>query len=379
MKNIGYSKGNMLEEGEIVMNIGIVATNSTNQLTGISRVTVDTLNEIKKIDTENSYYLIQGDTYGVPIINTREWLLPGFRFENIEDILCRTNEIDILYSFYPSIDVKIPCKKVLTIHDLIPLMDNGWFRKEIYDRFDGPIRKSAEEADKIIAMSEFTKRDIIKYYGIDENKIEVIYSGIQPAILSKGTDVDVHKKYNIKDRYILSVCTMDPRKNLKGLIDAFLNFGSRHPKDELQLVLTGKAGWDSEIVAYIQRCQKNHDDIILTGFVSDEDLCALTRKALAIAYVSFCEGFGLPILEGMAAGKAVISSNTSSMPEVGGDAVVYCNPYDMESIIDAMEQVVDNEAYRKELERRALKRAGLFSYEKTAQQVLKVLREVGKC
>lgn len=362
------------------MNIGIMTTKENKQMTGIQRVTVDTMKELLKQDKKNQYFMIQGNAPGISFQeDAKEWLLDSFWTENTVDFLCRAYNIDVLYSFYPSINISANCKKILTIHDMIPLAFPEWFGKEAYIKFNGSLRKSAMEADKIIAMSEYTKQDIIKYYGVDEKKIEVIYSGIQPAISNNSTDIDVHKKYGIKDKYILSVCTIEPRKNLKGLVNAFFTYKSRYPKSDLQLVLTGKNGWQTEIVEFIKSSEKYCDDIILTGYVSSEDLSMLMEKALTMAYVSFYEGFGLPVLEGMAAGKAVISSNTSSLPEVGGDAVVYCNPYDIESIVDAIKRVVEDESFREEIGKRAVQRAGLFSYEKTAQQVLKVLQEVGKC
>lgn len=359
------------------MNIGIMTTNTDRQLVGIPRVTHDTMKEVLKQDKTNQYFLIKGKIYDLPQIeDDSKWRLDGFLLKGMDDFLCKLYGIDVIYSFYPEINISVPCKKVLTIHDMIPLLFPQWFNVESYERFNVSLRKSAIEADRIIAMSENTKRDIVNSYGVDEKKIEVVYSGIQPKILDRNVDIDVEKQFGISGPYILSVCTIEPRKNLKGLIDAFLTYKSRHPQSDLKLVLTGRNGWNAEIVEIIQQHERYCDDIIRTGFVSEEELAVLMRKSLAMAYISFYEGFGLPILEGMAAGKAVISSNTSSMPEVGGDAVVYCDPHDKESIVEAMEQVVENESFRKMIENRAEQRARMFSYKKSAEQVLKVLREV---
>jgi len=359
------------------MNVGVFATEGDSRLTGIQRVTVDTMRELLKIDAKNQYFKLEGEYYDLPIIkDAKEWLLLGMNYPNQMDFICKAHKIDVLYSFFPDIPVTYPCKKVLTIHDVIPLIHPEWFTKEMYQWFNEVLRKSALEADKIIAMSETTKQDIMRHYGVEEDKIKVIYSGIQPSILAKCSCVDIKKKFGISGKYILSVCTLEPRKNLKGLINAFLEYKRKYSDSDLQLVLTGKIGWEDETVEFIKSNEKYHEDIILTDFVSGEELALLMEKALAMAYVSFYEGFGLPILEGMAAGKAVISSDTSSMPEVGGDAVIYCNPYDRESIVNAIERVVEDEDYRKQIEQRAKQRAITFSYERTAKQVLEVLEEV---
>ena len=359
------------------MNVGVLAIEGDFRLAGIQRVTVDTMRELLKIDAKNQYFELMGNFYDVPIKkDIKEWTLDGFGCSNQIDFACEVHEIDVLFSLFPNIPVTYPCKRVLTIHDVIPLIHPEWFTKEMYQWFNEVLRKSALEADKIIAMSETTKQDIMRHYGVEEDKIKVIYSGIQPSILAKCSCVDIKKKFGISGKYILSVCTLEPRKNLKGLINAFLEYKKMHSDSDLQLVLTGKIGWGDETIEFIKSSEKYHEDIILTDYVSGEELAHLMENALAMAYVSFYEGFGLPILEGMAVGKAVISSDTSSMPEVGGDAVIYCNPYDRESIVNAIERVVEDEDYRKEMEQRAKKRAALFSYKKTAQQVLRVLEEV---
>ena len=117
-------------------------------------------------------------------------------------------------------------------------------------------------------------------------------------------------------------------------------------------------------------------DIILTGYVSDEELSALYQSALCFAYISYYEGFGLPILEAMACGKAVLSSDKSSMPEVGGDAVCYCDPYDMESIVEGLDKLVEDEQYRKRLEGKAKVRAERFSYKKAAEEIYDLYKEL---
>ena len=174
----------------------------------------------------------------------------------------------------------------------------------------------------------------------------------------------------------MSVSTIEPRKNLRGLLNGFISFKKAHEKSDLKLVLVGGIGWDKEFESYINGVDDYRDSIILTGFVTDEELSALYKYALAVAYVSFYEGFGLPILEALTAGKAVISSDTTSMPEVGGNAVCYCNPYKVDSIEAAFEQVVYNDSYRKELESMARTQASRFSYEKAAKETIAIYNAI---
>lgn len=364
------------------MNIGLITNSTEKQMTGIGRVTYDTLSELLSIDNENRYFLIDANGFHdlkIPSIYDNDWTLQGCLYEETLLPNLFLNKIDVLYSFFPAINVDFPCKKILTVHDVIPMIYPQW--NTVYEYFDGPLRKSIVEADKIIAMSESTKRDIVKYYNVDEGKIEVIYSGIQPSIakVDKFTNVDLKEMFGIKGRYIISVCTVEPRKNLQGLIEAFLDYKKKSNIDDIQLVLTGRIGWGTEIIDYVLKNDQNHEDIVFTDYVSSEILSILFKQATAVAYVSFYEGFGLPILEGMAAGKAVISSNTSSMPEVGGDAVEYCNPYDKNSIVSSISKVLENDDYRELLEKKAKIRAELFSYKKTARQVYELLQEVVQC
>ena len=140
----------------------------------------------------------------------------------------------------------------------------------------------------------------------------------------------------------------------------------------MKLVLVGGIGWDNEFENEISRLNQYRDSIILTGFVSDKELSSLYQFALAVAYVSFYEGFGLPLLEALTAGKAVISSNVTSMPEVCGKVACYCDPYEIESIEDAIDRVVNDEDYRNSLELNARTQAANFSYKKAAKETIDI-------
>lgn len=343
---------------------------SEKNITGLNRVMLGTLTALKKIDTENKY----------SILGDKEWLSLGIdvikMFSDsssvalLDYVLC-THQLDIVHSQYRPFKFNkgIKCGKVLTIHDLIPLVHPEWEPKWKYEYFNEAIRRSATESDVIIAMSEYTKKDIINYYNIPENKVHVVYSGKFTIVREKKEILKLKST-----RYLLSVSGINLNKNQAGLIKAFELFKNKNPDSDIKLVLTGPIRNPEYMQTELMKYSKMKDDIIFTGFVSDEELLWLYQNALAFIYVSFYEGFGLPILEALSEGKAVICSNTTSMPEVGGEAVEYCNPYEVESIFEAMENVVLCEGRRKELENLSLSQAEKFSYMKSAEQTLEIYK-----
>ncbi len=355
------------------MNIGMCFSSREENISGINRVILNSVNEILKIAPQNNYYAIEENYLKFPIKENEK---------NINDIqkeeFCRENKLDIIHSYFrPFWESEYACKRVLTIYDLTTLINREWIMKEsMYDFFDKRIRKSAEISDIIIAISESTKRDVINYYKIPEERVKVVYPGLDLKLEFTEENFELAGKYIHNEEYILSVCTLEPRKNLRGLINGFIQFKMMHPDSEVKLVLTGKMGWDKGLLSFLDGVGTYKKDIILTGFVSDNELAGLYMRALAIAYVPFYEGFGLPILEAMAAGKAVITSDTSSMPEVGGEAVVYSSPYDIDSIANAIEKLVYNSALRAELEKKAKEQAKIFSYNKAAKEIVEIYNQI---
>lgn len=353
------------------MRVGFVTTDGVEkEITGINKSSKIAIQNVLKKDKKNEYFFMDRNFLNLPI---PEIVYPYLDGTNI-DIACYLQNLDILHSYYRAFgDNNFCCKKVLTIHDMIPMIHPEWFPRGRKEYFDIDIRKSAENADRIIAVSESTKRDIINYFNIDEKKIEVIYWG-NPTTVFDLDEQDIQntkEKYGI-ERYIVSVCTLEPRKNLKKLVTSFLEYKSKNRDDDVKLVLTGKIGWGDDFLEDILLYKKYENNFVFTGYVEEKELQCLYSGATAIAYVSFYEGFGLPILEGMTLGKAVICSETSSMPEVGGDAVEYCNPYDVASIENSISTVLNNESYRESLCQRAKKQAELFSYDITAEKTIRL-------
>jgi len=267
-------------------------------------------------------------------------------------------------------------KTVFTLHDLIfrfyPEMHkplNRWFLTLMMPRF-------LQAADAVVAVSECTKRDAVKTYGLDETKIKVIYEGVNPRFRRSSPDDTsaVRRKYGLPERYVLSVGMIEPRKNLTSLLEAYVLL--RNEDSQLKLVIVGKRGWLYE--GFFRRLRELglEDEVIFPGFVADEDLPASYSAADLFAFPSLYEGFGLPVLEAMACGTPVICSNTSSLPEVAGDAALLVDPNSVEALTRAIIDVLENKELRDELRAKGPRQAAKFSWEATARETLAVYESV---
>lgn len=359
------------------MNIALLYPTREKNSTGVRNLTKGTILETLKYDHNNTYFLSDDSYFETELKPFSNIKWGGYEQECTRyDFLCYCKNIDIIHSYWNTFDLmQARCKKILTIHDLIPLIHPEWHTMKDY--FDGPVRRTALMSDLILTNSKYTKSDVVKYYNIPEERVKVVYPGLLHTLNFSHSNKEVLERFDIHDEYIMSVSTIEPRKNLRGLINGFIEYKQAHSTSNLKLVLVGGIGWDKEFENDVAKLNEFRDSIILTGFVTDEELSSLYSYALAVAYVSYYEGFGLPLLEALTAGKAVISSNTSSMPEVCGDAACYCDPYDLESIGNAIEKIVSDEAYRKRLEEMSKEQAAKFSYEKAAKETVEIYNSLG--
>lgn len=307
-------------------------------------------------------------------MSTSDWELS----RKTELLLAELNHIDLLFSPYVPISSIGNYKKVLTIHDLIPITSPELVHSSnSFDFLNNNIRRSAETCDVIITDSEFSKREIIKCYGVPEEKVKVIYLGHD---ISNPNEINF-KEYlinlGLEDvPYILAVGAMEKRKNLTKVLEVFERLKTYETYSKYKLVLTGALRGDNSEFINAYEHHPNRDDIIVTGFVEDEVLIVLYQNTQVFLFLSLCEGFGLPILEAMAMGAPVITSNKSSLPEVGGDAAAYCDPTDIHSIEAALLNVLEDEELRKEMVKKGFERSTQFTWEKTAGQLLKVFEEL---
>ncbi len=271
--------------------------------------------------------------------------------------------------------VSLKCRKVMTFHDLSFIHYPEFFswRKRLWQRFLMKTKKEAERADKIIAVSESTKSDLINLYQIKEEKIKVIYSGVgeQFGVMSnREKEEEIKKKYNLPDNFILYFGTIEPRKNLIGLIKSFELV---RKKQLIRLVIAGTKGWLYKDIFKAVRRSKYRDDIAFTGFVDEKDKPILYNLASLFVYPSFFEGFGFPPLEAMACGLPTIVSNNSSLPEVVGDGAPMINPLNTDELAWAMETALTDNDLRDRLIKKGLVQAKKFSWQKCARETLKIL------
>ncbi|MFQ3566074.1 MAG: glycosyltransferase family 1 protein [Aggregatilineales bacterium] len=264
-----------------------------------------------------------------------------------------------------------PGRAVVTVHDLgyrhFPKAHPSLAR--IY--LDLTTRYSARRAAIVLADSAATAADLTRFYGTPPNKIRVIYPGIDPPII--GNTAVLRRKYRLPERYFLFIGTLQPRKNIAGLVEAFRRWRQRNRGDETALVLAGAKGWLYDATWTHEANGSPTPGVFLTGYVDDEDKGALYAGALAFVFPSLHEGFGFPVLEAMACGTPVLCSSTSSLPELAGEAALLVDPLDIDAIADGMDRLACDGDLRAKLRARGQARAAAFTWERAAQGALAAL------
>jgi glycosyltransferase involved in cell wall biosynthesis len=236
---------------------------------------------------------------------------------------------------------------------------------------DWTTRFSAHRASLILADSQATADDLYRSYGVSSDKIRVVYPGINPLIV--GDIQTVRQKYNLPERYFLFIGTLQPRKNIARLVEAFQQWQRRYPDDKAGLVLAGGKGWLFD-PGWVQGVEGVH----LTGYADDADKGALYAGALALVFPSLYEGFGFPVLEAMQCRTPVIASNASSLPELVGKAGLLVDPLNVNAIAEAMQQITTSETLCQTLRELGFKQAARFTWEQVGQAVLNALESALK-
>ncbi len=276
---------------------------------------------------------------------------------------------------YLSLSVKV--LSVSIIHDINfhhrPYDLPFWSRK--YYRYYFP--KYAKKADKIVTVSNYSKKDISSSYYVPEDKIEVAYNGASLIFkpIPENEKEDVKKRYSRGSDYFVFVGTLHPRKNIPGLFRAFDRFKEVSDKD-LKLVIVGEKMFMTREIEQTLIRMKFKSDVIFTGRLSPEELRYVYGASTALTFVPFIEGFGLPVVEAMNCDTAILASDATSLPEVGGDAVCYVDPFNVESIAEGMLKITSDERYRSGLIERGRKQCKKFSWDKTAEKLWKVIIEI---
>ncbi len=285
----------------------------------------------------------------------------------------RRHPVDVLHVQYTAPPFA-PCSVVATIHDLSFEHLPETFNRRSRAQLRVTVRRTVRRAAQILTLSEFSRRDIIETYRIDPGRIAVT-PGAAPAHFAPVTNETelkrIRETYEIGSNYILSLGSIQPRKNLIRLIEAYSCLRRVRPEVKLPaLVLAGKRGWlDSEIFRVAEQNGLGKE-ILFIGYVPERDLPTLYSGAVCFIYPSYFEGFGLPVVEAMQCGVPVIAGNRTSLPEVVGSAGLLFDPFDARALADAITRLIDDLGYRAELRAKGLKRASEFSWKTTAQLTL---------
>ena len=377
---------------------------------GLGRYARNLVNSISQIDSENEYLLfyrrgIKRDNLEVgDNFKGRNVLLKRCKsLHRLDEIMGQSllpmeillnGRVDVFHSLSSVIPYLKTCKFVVTVPDLIPfvlnekkidkLLLNLRFREWLW-------MKSLRKADSIITFSENSKKDIIELLGIPEEKIEVIYLSADARfgpVRDRQVIAKIMERYSVRKKFILYLGGFAGHKNIERLVRAFYEF-SLSSDGEWQLLLAGKLpdekienADDWTINEPVQKTKSLitklglDAKVIFTGFVPEEDLPTLYSAASVFVFPSLYEGFGLPPLEAMACGTPVVASNTSSLPEVIGDAGVLVNPFSIDEIVGAMRSVLKSKSRQREMSYKGMERARRFSWEETARKTLKVYRQV---
>lgn len=381
-----------------VMQIGIdIRTLMDTKYSGVPEYTLNLLEEIFKLDKKNSYKLFYnsgrdvsdrmpkfvGDN--VKIISTR---YPNKLFNNVMQKILSTPKINQFLGvdlfFMPNIgfiSLSSQCRKIITIHDLSFCRYPEFYslKRRLWHRIIN-IKKLLENFDTIVAVSKNTKRDIIELCNVPEEKIKIIYPGVSRQCRQIENDntqnihfASVRKKYNLPEKFILYLGTLEPRKNVEGIINAYNKLRSREPKlKNYQLIIAGGQGWKSRNIFKVHQKSKYKNDIKFLGYVDHGDKAELYNLADVFVYPSFYEGFGFPLLEAMACGCPIVTSSVSSLPEVVDNAAIMINPYNVSEIAEAITIILKNNELKQGLVEKGLKIVKKFTWEKTANGYLQL-------
>lgn len=367
------------------MKIGFDGRYAEGDLVGVGKYIVSLINQIAKKNVECTIFYSRKPKYPIMGKNISSKILPSLNRYTFEQIslprALRQERVDIYHAVGNlGIPLVSPVPSILTVHDIIPLLVPDYFKYSKYGFLSKysylfRLKTSLVKAKKIISVSEYTKKTLVEKLRVKQEKIKVIYSGapevdFKSSLLPKGLK---------NGEYVLNQGGMDIRKNLDRLIRAFakvLKTENLKHKTDLKLVITGKnENIEERLRKEIKRLGIDNE-VIFPGYVDEERLWSLIRQASCVCYPSLIEGFGGPVLEGFRAGVPVICSNVSSLPEIAGGAAYLVNPENEEEIAAAILKIVEDNSLREKLVEKGKERVKEFSWEKTAEEVIEVYKEI---
>jgi glycosyltransferase involved in cell wall biosynthesis len=371
------------------MRVGINVSKFLDVNTGVGRYTSNLCKSILKTDGKNDYFLYSPGRMDNTIIADRTririkktgttlqnntlrilWEQVALPFDSLND------RLDLFhYTDHALSRLQRTRPIIITVHDIAYIRFPWLLNKsrQIYKKYI--LKTSIKKADIIIADSYSTKRDIVEFFRIKEEKIKVVYLGVESRFCPVSNVEEYRLRNNLPSKMVLNVGTLEPRKNVVALIKAFKELKGRGLKD-YKLVIAGDKGWLYKRIFDEVKSNGLQKEVLFLGIVEDEDLPMLYNCADIFVYPSLYEGFGLPPLEAMACGIPVITSNTSSLPEVIGNAGIMVDTDDINALCEAMYNVLKDKELWHQMSNKGLERAKLFSWEETAKKVLEIYNEV---
>ena len=360
------------------MHIAFDASNLARKApTGVAVYGIHLIREIASLDKENQYTLC----YRLSRWKDRRFFFEvnqaNFRTKIIQEPLnfFFTRKIDLFHGLDARMIDSKRVKRVVTIHD-IPQHSNQYSGTQHPEKKIRRYMDIMGGADRIIADSEYTKADILRFYSISEEKVDVVYLGVEEGLRPKEpTETQaLLERYGISSPYLLHVGRIEKKKNLCRTLEAFAGIKKRL-NDPIQIVLAGSPGPGGEEVFEVIERLNLKEDVRLVGYARQEDLPQLYAGAMLFLFPSLYEGFGMPILEAMACGTPVLTSNVTSLPEVAGDAALQVDPLNVESIAQGILRLVEDPQLRERYIRKGFERIKEFTWEKTARETLAVYRK----
>ncbi len=356
---------------------------------GIGTYIRNLLRQLARLDRDTDYVLLCHEAD----LDVAERLGPNFRsvlesspnYSLREQIhlpwVLRQLRPDLFHAPHYVLPAAVRCRSVVTIHDCIHLMFPQYLpNRAAYAYAHASMWSAARRADRILTVSEASKRDILHFFRVPPEKVEVVYNAIDEHfwITPPAEHVArVRERYQLNHQFVLYVGNIKPHKNLVRLIEAFdaLRRGPVH--EDLKLLIIGDEISKLPALRRAVHAHKLHKQVRFLGYLPNETLAVLYRLASVFAFPSLYEGFGLPPLEAMASGTPVVTSNVSSLPEVTGDAAVLVDPYDVDSIADGLRRVLTDPLLAAEMRRKGLQRAREFSWEQSVERTRQVYAAVG--
>lgn len=363
---------------------------------GMDRVALELIRNLQKIDKVNEYFIfVKPDADNEVLEKTDNFNIveiPGGPYPIWEQIklpkFVDKYKLDLLHCTSNTAPLKVKSKLITTLHDIIFREENifkqifssaSWYQKigNLYRRFI--VGDVVKKSDRLITVSNFEKENIKNAFDVEDGKVTTVHNAVNDEFNERFTEEEkeeVRQKYNLPTQFLLHIGNKDPRKNTKRVLDAFCELKVTD-HDYMKLVIVGIDEERLDMLLkemYIPQAIKK--DIILTGYVENEDLPVIYSLAKVFLFPSLREGFGIPIIEAMATGVPVITSNTSSMPEVAGDSAVLINPKKTHQLKDAIIRILSDDEYRNKLIKQGLKQCKSFSWKKSAKDVLKIYEQL---